>query len=139
MGVQQIDADQKKAMADEEAVKANAASEAAGVVEAEAEVELAKAVRHGRRGRGRRPPEQGHARRAEGLWSPPGVDKVTACCLILWSTSTGTTSGPAKKMMGNVDKFLQTLKEYEGETIPRTRWRRCPSSWRATSISRTRT
>jgi dynein heavy chain len=121
MGVQQKDADEKKLMADEEAVKANDAAAKAGVVEAEAEVELAKAK-----------PAMDAAAAAvdclskamlgelKNLKSPPaGVDKVTKCCLILIDHEYKNHKWDrAKKMMGNVDKFLQTLKDYDGSTIP---------------------
>ena len=50
---------------------------------------------------------------------PAGVDKVTACCLILIEHEYKKHGWDiAKKMMANVDAFIGKLKNYDGATMP---------------------
>jgi hypothetical protein len=51
---------------------------------------------------------------------PPGVDIVTQACLIMLTGETKNFSWlNAKKMMSSVDTFLNDLKTYDGDNIPR--------------------
>ena len=51
---------------------------------------------------------------------PPGVDIVTQACLIMLTGETKNFSwGNAKKMMSSVDVFLNDLKNYDGDNIPK--------------------
>eukprot|EP00620_Florenciella_sp_RCC1587_P013374 CAMPEP_0182558034 /NCGR_PEP_ID=MMETSP1324-20130603/1743_1 /TAXON_ID=236786 /ORGANISM="Florenciella sp., Strain RCC1587" /LENGTH=2560 /DNA_ID=CAMNT_0024770185 /DNA_START=8 /DNA_END=7690 /DNA_ORIENTATION=+ len=57
----------------------------------------------------------------KGLQKPPsGVENVTACCLILikHDYKNNMKWDVAKKMMNNVDAFIQELKDYDGATMP---------------------
>ena len=122
MGVQKAEADVQQGLANIEAEKADKESAAAGIIETEADKELAEAK-----------PAMDAASAAvdclskamltelKSLGKPPtGVDMVTSACLILvenklkekdWSWD------KAKKMMNNVDAFLNGLKAFKGENI----------------------
>jgi len=121
MGVQRADAEVQQELANEEAIKANKASAEAAVIQEEAEKELSAAE-----------PAMLAAASAvdclskamltelKNLGKPPdGVDKVTNACLILIEHEYKNHKWDrAKKMMANVDQFINALKAYDGSTIP---------------------
>jgi dynein heavy chain len=122
MGISRNIAEKEGAAANIEAEKAGVASAAALEVKTSAEAELAEAE----------PAMQAAADAVacltknmlgelKSLPKPPaGVEKVTACCLILLEHEykQHLKWDRAKKMMGNVDAFMTTLQEYDGRTMP---------------------
>ena len=118
MGHERGEAEKQQELANAEAAKADQAASEAAVIEEEAEKELAQAE-----------PAMIAAAAAvdclskasltelKGFSSPPaGVDKVTACCLMMLENEFKNHKWDrAKKMMGKVDAFLQKLKDYDAE------------------------
>jgi len=121
MGIQRADAEVQQELANVEAEKAEKASAEAAVIQEEAETELSAAE-----------PAMIAAKDAvdclskamltelKNLSKPPdGVDKVTNACLILIEHEYKNHKWDrAKKMMANVDQFINALKAYDGATIP---------------------
>lgn len=64
---------------------------------------------------------------AKSLKKPPsGVDDITAVILILLQNNPKDKSWQAaQKMMGNIDKFMETLKNFKGEIDEGNGARRC--------------
>jgi len=120
MGISRNIAEKEGAAANIEAEKAGIASAGAAEVKVSAEAELAEAE----------PAMQAAADAVacltknmlgelKSLPKPPaGVEKVTACCLILLEHEykAHLKWDRAKKMMGNVDQFMTTLRDYDGRT-----------------------
>ncbi|KAH8052755.1 dynein light chain binding protein [Aureococcus anophagefferens] len=122
MGVSRAAAEKEKELANVEKEKATAASDSALEIKTSAEGELAEAE----------PAMRAAADAVEcldksmltelkSLPKPPaGVEKVTAACLILLEHEYRNMLkwDRAKKMMANVDQFKNSLKAYDGRTIP---------------------
>ena len=120
MGVERAEAEKQQEIANVEAEKADKAASDAAKIETEAATELAQAE-----------PAMIAAAAAvdclskasltelKGFSSPPsGVDKVTACCLMMLEGEFKNHKWDrAKKMMGKVDAFLQKLKVYDAENM----------------------
>jgi len=122
MGQSRNFAEKEQAAANVEKEKATMASDAAFAIKISAEKELGEAE----------PAMRAAADAVEcldksmltelkSLPKPPaGVEKVTACCLILLEQEykNHLKWDRAKKMMANVDQFKNLLKNYDGRTMP---------------------
>lgn len=121
MGVQRADAEVQKASASVVAEKANEAAMSAAKLQEEADTELKAAE----------PAMKAAAAAVDVLTKaaitefkgfpkpPPGTDCVTSACLILVEKEYKNHKWDrAKKMMANVDQFLNALKSFDGRTIP---------------------
>jgi dynein heavy chain len=120
MGKQRGEAEAQQEVAEVEAKKASEASAAAEVIEKQASGELAEA----------KPAMDAAASAVDCLSKasltelrslpkpPAGVDKVTACCLMMIENEFRNHKWDrAKKMMAKVDAFLIKLKEYKAENM----------------------
>ena len=120
MGKEQAQAEEQQAIAAKEEENANAASAAAAAIEKQASEELAEAK-----------PAMDAAADAvhclnknsltelKNLAKPPsGVDLVTKCCLMMLEGEMKNHKWDrAKKMMSDVGKFLQRLKDYDARSM----------------------
>lgn len=121
MAQQRADAEAQQKVASKERIRAETFAKQAKEIEEDAETELAAAQ-----------PAMDQAEEAvncltkasltelKSLTKPPaGVDKVTTCVLMMIKNEKRNFSWDnAKRMMNNIDKFKQSLEEYDAKNIP---------------------
>ena len=118
---QRSEAEVERAAAATVAAKATAASEAAAAVEAEAAGELSSAKPALERAQAAvKGLDKGSLTELKNFNKPPkGVEKVTACCLMMLEGLVKDTEnwGRAKKMMADVGAFLSALERFDAKTM----------------------